>query len=178
MLDKLSKQVLNQISQACLLKIKNANFMLVKYSIKLWLSCMYKGNVLYFYIYLKQDFIICIVEASALILHLDEQNVEDSTAPSDLDMIVDHFEKITTLFERLKSSNRDEARILCNVLSKVLKDLFYPSDVLAKVIGEFFSITQQHGESIAYVVLEVHKILRLIIKQNFKQKLFCRFLTT
>lgn len=107
--------------------------------------------------------------------HLERPGTEiEQSSP---DHLVQTIEKISAIFERIKKSYVNEAKVLCAVLPSILKDFFSPSDILTKVIGEFLSPQQPYPKLMSEVVFQVRIIYHVqynLILYNF---LFFRFLT-
>lgn len=70
--------------------------------------------------------------------------------------LVQTIEKISAIFERIKRGYVYEIEILCATLPLILDDLFAPSDILTKVIGEFLSLQQPHPKLLSKVVFQVN----------------------
>lgn len=72
---------------------------------------------------------------------------------------------------RIKKGYPFEVEAVCSILPQMLTDLFPPSEILTKVIGEFLSPQQPHPKQLAAVVFQVILMLIslfLIISKLFK----------
>ncbi|XP_054167381.1 huntingtin-like [Oppia nitens] len=70
------------------------------------------------------------------------------------------MEKLSVIFERLKTCHAYEAQQICNVLPHFLCEFFPTQDILNKCIGEFLSGQQTHAKHLANILFVVFNKLQ------------------
>lgn len=85
------------------------------------------------------------------------------------------MEKLSVIFERLKTCHSFEAQQICNVLPHFLCVFFPTQDILNKCIGEFLSGQQIHTKHLANILFVVFFEIKLIFSDSLIQHFLNRF---
>lgn len=100
-------------------------------AVQLFLACMYSGN----------------------------KNARSSEAEVNLgqdpEQLMQAMEQMSILFDCVRRSGVNEAKLLCDILPRVLADFFSAADVMNRVINEFISPGQPHQVLLAGILFSV-----------------------
>ena len=88
-------------------------------------------------------------------MYSNKMNTSDSTTglgDQNPEQLMQAMEQMSILFDCVRRSGPNEAKLLCNILPKVLVDFFSAADVMNRVINEFISPGQPHQVILAGVL--------------------------
>ena len=83
------------------------------------------------------------------------------------DELFRRMEKLSTLFDLLKSCNSFEANAICQVFGHFLTDFFPKQDLLNKCVSEFISNQQNHYKHLTNILFIVFDHSHLNQHSNF-----------
>ena len=141
----------DQISKACLERLRSASPSDESYAFSLLLTILYVFGP----------------SVAAEHVIIDDPLVSGSSSDDD---ILEAMEKIAVLFDRLKVCCPHEAKVISSALPSLLVDFFPTQDILNKVIGEFVSSQQLYPHLLANIVFAVFSFLRQESKGDIIQE--------
>ena len=80
---------------------------------------------------------------------------ETSSLSQNPEQLMQAMEQMSILFDCVRRSGSNEAKLLCKILPKILVDFFSAADVMNRVINEFISPGQPHQVLLAGVLFAV-----------------------
>ncbi len=98
-----------------------------------------------------QLFLACMYSNKAA----DDPGATATVLSGDPEQLMQAMEQMSILFDCVRRSGPDEAKLLCEILPKVLVDFFPAADVMNRVINEFISPGQPHQVLLAGVLFSV-----------------------
>ena len=119
---------IDQINKLCTDLLTESNPSLVLPSIQLFIVCMY----------------------SDVIGDEEEERIQDHP-----ERLMRAMEQMSILFDCVRRSGPNEAKLLCKILPQVIVDFFPAADVINRVINEFISPGQPHQTLLAGVMFQV-----------------------
>ena len=77
-------------------------------------------------------------------MYSKKMNATEASLGQDPEQLMQAMEQMSILFDCVRRSGVAEAKLLCDILPRVLVDFFSASDVMNRVINEFISPGQPH----------------------------------
>ena len=136
----------NHIVKLCTDLLTETNPALVLPATQLFLACMYYS-----------------ASSDRKRYAVDSSSSSDTTSPTsnaifDPDKIMQFMEQLSILFDAVRRSDVQQAKLLCcNVLPRVVAELVPASDLINRVINEFISPGQPHQVLLSGVLFDVFK---------------------
>jgi huntingtin len=88
-------------------------------------------------------------------MYSKKMNATEASLGQDPEQLMQAMEQMSILFDCVRRSGVAEAKLLCDILPRVLVDFFSASDVMNRVINEFISPGQPHQVLLAGVLFAV-----------------------
>ena len=89
-------------------------------------------------------------------MYSKKMNATEASLGQDPEQLMQAMEQMSILFDCVRRSGVSEAKLLCDILPRVLVDFFSASDVMNRVINEFISPGQPHQGMCSFNFFKKH----------------------